>query len=318
MEVSSHAVRQHRTWGLDFEVGILTNITHDHLDYHSDMDDYKAAKAEFCASLAATGRNKPDGTLVYWMDDANAREIGGVFRGRSVAVGTSTRADWRVHDVHVSLDGTRFTLAAPGGERIAVAMKLLGGFVPANAAVAAAGAAAMGAEAHEVRAGLEAIERVPGRFEALGGGSRPVVVIDYAHTPDGFERVMGTCRALGPRRLVVVFGCGGDRDRAKRPLMGGIATRAADRCYLTTDNPRGERVQDIVDDILRGVDRSRDVVVELDRSRAIRAAIAESRPGDLVALLGKGHEDYQIVGSDRLPFSDRREAEEGLAQWRAR
>jgi UDP-N-acetylmuramoyl-L-alanyl-D-glutamate--2,6-diaminopimelate ligase len=318
MEVSSHAVRQHRTWGLDFEVGILTNITHDHLDYHSDMNDYRAAKAEFCASLAAAGRHKPDGTLVYWTDDTNARAVGGAFRGRSVAVGTSPGSDWRVHDVDVSLAGTRFTLAAPGGERIGVAMKLLGGFVPANAAVAAAGAVALGAGAGEVRAGLESIERVPGRFEALGGGDRPVVVIDYAHTPDGFERVLDTCRSLQPKRLVVVFGCGGDRDRSKRPLMGGIATRVADRCYLTTDNPRGERVEDIVDDIRRGVERTRDVVLELDRARAIRAAIAECRPGDLVALLGKGHEDYQIVGSEKLPFSDRREAEEGLARWRAR
>jgi UDP-N-acetylmuramoyl-L-alanyl-D-glutamate--2,6-diaminopimelate ligase len=317
MEVSSHAVRQHRVWGLDFEVGMLTNVTHDHLDYHSSMEDYKAAKAEFCYSLAAPGRRKPDGTLVYWMDDPNAREIGSKFSGRRIAVGTSNDADYRVRDVEVSLDGTRFSLELPKGERADVAMKLRGAFVPSNAAVAAAGAIAMGASVDSVRAGLESVDRVPGRFEALGGGERPVVVIDYAHTPDGFERVLGTCRSLKPTRIITVFGCGGDRDRTKRPVMGAIAQRMSDRVYLTTDNPRTERVEDIINDIRAGM-RDENVVVELDRERAIRVAIRESKPGELVALLGKGHEDYQIFGTEKVPFSDRRIAEEGLSQWSAR
>src|SRR5678815_5034021 len=137
MEVSSHAVRQHRVWALDFEVGMLTNVTHDHLDYHSSMEDYKAAKAEFCYSLNAAGRKKPAGTLAYWCDDPNAREIGSRFSGRRIAVGTSQDADWRVSNVEVSLDGTRFTLELPDGERAAIAMKLRGAFVPANAALAA-------------------------------------------------------------------------------------------------------------------------------------------------------------------------------------
>jgi UDP-N-acetylmuramoyl-L-alanyl-D-glutamate--2,6-diaminopimelate ligase len=317
MEVSSHAVRQHRVWGLDFEVGILTNVTHDHLDYHSSMEDYKAAKAEFCYSLAGAGRHRPDGTLVYWMDDDNAREIGSRFTGRRIAVGSSQDADWRVRNVVVSLDGTKFTLELPKGERADVAMLLRGAFVPSNASVAAAGAMAMGASLESVRRGLESVDRVPGRFEALGGGGRPVVVIDYAHTPDGFERVLGTCRSLRPKRVITVFGCGGDRDRAKRPVMGGIAQRMSDRVYLTTDNPRTERVEKIIEDIRAGMD-AQNVRVELDRESAIRAAIAESRAGELVALLGKGHEDYQIMGAVKVPFSDRRVAEEGLAQWRPR
>lgn len=318
MEVSSHAVRQHRTWGLDFEVGILTNVTHDHLDYHPDMNDYKLAKAEFCYSLAGAHRRKPDGTLVYWSDDAIAREIGSGFSGRRIAVGTSPDADCRVGDVDVSLRGTRFSLRFGNGATVPVSMKLLGGFVPANASVAAVAAMAMGASLEETRAGLEAIDRVPGRFEALGGGDRPVVVIDYAHTPDGFERVLGTCRDLKPRRLVVVFGCGGDRDRTKRPVMGGIAAREGDRTYLTTDNPRSERVEDIVAEIHKGMPRTADVVVELDRARAIHNAIAESGAGDIVAVLGKGHEDHQIIGAEKLPWSDRTQAEKELAQWSAR
>jgi UDP-N-acetylmuramoyl-L-alanyl-D-glutamate--2,6-diaminopimelate ligase len=317
MEVSSHAVRQHRVWGLDFNVGILTNVTHDHLDFHKTMDDYKAAKAEFVHSLAAANRRQAEGTLVYWTDDAVASEIGAGFAGTKIAVGTAAGADWRLFDVDISLSGTRFSLVPPKGDTLRVSMQLLGGFVPANAAVAAAGAFALGATLEQIRDGLAAVSRVPGRFEALGGGSKPVVVVDYAHTPDGFERVLGTCRGLKPRRMVAVFGCGGDRDKSKRPVMGEIAARVCDRVILTTDNPRSERVETIIDDIRAGVDSTRDVVVELDRARAIHSAIAQSRPGDLVALLGKGHEDYQIVGSEKHPFSDRKQAEEALAAWTA-
>jgi UDP-N-acetylmuramoyl-L-alanyl-D-glutamate--2,6-diaminopimelate ligase len=318
MEVSSHAVRQHRTWGLDFEVGILTNVTHDHLDFHGSMSDYKAAKAEFCNSLADPGRKKPAGPLVFWIDDQNAREIGAAFRGHKIAVGTADDADCRVRDIDVSIRGTRFTLGLPGGGDIRPDMKLLGGFVPANAALAAIAAMQMGATPEQARAGLEAVAQIPGRFEAMGGAGRPVVVIDYAHTPDGFQRVLETCRGLGPRRLVAVFGCGGDRDRAKRPVMGGLAERFCDRVYLTTDNPRSERAEAIVDDVLGGVkDRTR-VVVELDRARAITAALAQCGPEDVVALLGKGHEEYQIIGTEKIPYSERAQAEEALAQWRAR
>ena len=317
MEVSSHAVRQHRVWGLDFNVGILTNVTHDHLDFHKTMEDYIAAKAEFCHSLVAPYRRKANGTLVYWIDDANARAIGSSFTGEKIAVGESADALWRLHDVDVSLAGTRFALALPGGETLRVNMQLLGGFVPANASVAAAAAYVSGATLEEIRAGLEAVVRVPGRFEAMGGSGKPVVVVDYAHTPDGFERVLATCRALRPRRLVTVFGCGGDRDASKRPVMGAIAARASDRVYLTTDNPRSEKVEAIITDIRAGIPQGSDVVVELDRADAIHGAIAESRPGDLVALLGKGHEDYQIIGTRKLPFSDREEAEEALASWPA-
>ncbi len=317
MEVSSHAVRQHRVWGLDFNVGILTNVTHDHLDFHKTMDDYIAAKAEFCHSLVAKGRHKPNGTLVYWNDDANARLIGASFQGEKIAVGTGADADWRVREVDVSLDGTRFALALSVGEALRVAMKLRGGFVPANAACAAAAAFASGATLDQIRAGLEAVDRVPGRFEALGGGDKPVVVVDYAHTPDGFERVLATCRGLNPKRLVAVFGCGGDRDKSKRPVMGAIAARVCDRVFLTTDNPRSERAEAIIDDIRAGIDGG-DVVVELDRARAIRAAVQESRRGDLIALLGKGAEEYQIIGTAKHPWSDRDQAGEALASWTAR
>ncbi len=318
MEVSSHAVRQHRTWGLDFEVGILTNVTHDHLDFHKTLGDYRAAKAEFCNSLAAAGRRKPAGTLVYWADDPAGGEIGAAFAGRKVAVGTSAGSDWRVSGIELSIRETRFMLSLPGGKDLRPVMKLLGSFVPSNAALAAAAAREMGATPEQILAGLESVSQIPGRFEALGGDDRPVVVIDYAHTPDGFEKVLETCRVLRPRRLTVVFGCGGDRDHAKRPIMGGLAERYCDRVFLTTDNPRSENASAIVEDILAGFDDRTRAVVELDRGRAIRAALAESGPHDLVALLGKGHEQYQIVGAKKIPYSERAQAEEALAQWRAR
>jgi UDP-N-acetylmuramoyl-L-alanyl-D-glutamate--2,6-diaminopimelate ligase len=319
MEVSSHAVRQHRTWGLDFEVGILTNVTHDHLDFHGTMDDYRGAKAEFCRSLAASGRHKPAGTLVYSCDDPVANSIGDAFKGRRVAVGTHPAADARVVSVEATLASTRLTLSLQDGSEVRANMKLLGTFVSTNALLAAAAALELGADASAVARGLEAIERVPGRFEAIGGGGKPVVIVDYSHTPDAMERVLSTCRELGPDRLTAVFGCGGDRDRTKRPLMGEVAARLADRCFLTTDNPRSERVESIVDDIRVGMaGGTAQVTVELDRARAIAAAVAASGPRDVVALLGKGHESYQIIGRERLPFSDRAEAERALDKWSAR
>jgi UDP-N-acetylmuramoyl-L-alanyl-D-glutamate--2,6-diaminopimelate ligase len=318
MEVSSHAVRQHRTWGLDFNVGILTNVTHDHLDYHKTLDDYRAAKKEFCFSLLSAARRKPAGTLVYWRDDPAARDIGESFPGRKISVGAERGADVYTSDVAATLQDTRFELHVGKEKPFPVRMTLLGSFCATNAALAAAGAWASGADAAAIRGGLESIDRVRGRFEALGGGGKPVVILDYSHTPDSMERVLATCRGLGPKRLFTVFGCGGDRDRAKRPMMGRIAQSLSDFCYLTTDNPRTEAIEVILEDILSGMNRSADNFrVELDRRSAIREAIARAGANDIVALLGKGHEDYQIIGTDRLPFSDRKEAEGALREWRA-
>jgi UDP-N-acetylmuramoyl-L-alanyl-D-glutamate--2,6-diaminopimelate ligase len=318
MEVSSHAVRQHRVWGLDFAIGILTNVTHDHLDFHRSLEEYREAKAEFCRALADPGRRKPQGTLVYWRDDPVAREIGESHAGKKVSVGSTPAADVHTSAVESTLAGTRFTVHLRSGGEVAVAMKLMGSFVAVNAALAAAAAEALGVETGAIAAALASLERVPGRFETMGGGPRPTVVIDYAHTPDAVEQVLATCRGLGAQRLFVVFGCGGDRDRTKRPLMGRVAAAMSDACFVTTDNPRREPVQRIVADILAGVADPSRVRVELDRSRAIREAIAAARPGDVVVLLGKGHEDYQIIGEEKLPFSDRREAEGALQSWSAR
>ena len=330
MEVSSHAVRQHRVWGLDFDIGILTNVTHDHLDYHKTIDDYRAAKREFCDSLTASGRRRPAGKLVYSRDDEVARRIGDRFDGEAIGVsvldasgapdaGSEGVVDVVASDVEATLGGTSFTLRIAGEGDVRVNMRLLGTFCAANAVLAAGGARATGVGIDAIRAGLERLDRIPGRFEAIGGAGKPVVIIDYSHTPDSMERVLQTCRELDPVRLVTVFGCGGDRDSTKRPLMGRVAQKISDHVYVTMDNPRSEPVDAIIADILSGVDASAGgVEIETDRGTAIHRAIEGAGADDVVVLLGKGIEEYQIVGDERLPFSDRNEAVDALAHWRAR
>jgi UDP-N-acetylmuramoyl-L-alanyl-D-glutamate--2,6-diaminopimelate ligase len=315
MEVSSHAVRQQRIWGIDFEIGMLTNITRDHLDYHSSLDDYIDAKREFCYSLIAEDRDKDPGALVYSLDDERAREIGARFPGKAVSTSVREVADVYASDVRATLGGTGFVLHA-GNEEIAIDLKLLGSFSASNAVLAAAAANLLGIELEHVKSGLESVDKVPGRFEALGGRGKPRAIVDYSHTPDSLERTLEFCRALRPERLIVVFGCGGDRDRGKRPLMGEIAQRNADVCYVTSDNPRTEDPLKIIDDILEGMDRRhRNLEVQPDRRKAIQAAIRNAGPDDLVAICGKGHEDYQVVGTKRRHFDDRQEANNALDLW---
>lgn len=316
MEVSSHAVRQQRTWGLDFEIGMLTNVTRDHLDFHPTFDDYLNAKREFCYSLIADGRRKDPGTLVYSIDDAHAREIGTQFPGKKISTSIEGRADVHASDLDATLAGTRFTLHVGGQQSTPIRLRLLGSFSASNAVVAAAAGHAIGIGIDGIKAGLESVERVPGRFDALGGRTKPLAVVDYCHTPDSLERTLAFCRALKPKKLIVVFGCGGDRDRGKRPLMGEIAQRHADTCYLTSDNPRTEDPLAIIDDVLAGMNRrGGGLNVEPNRRKAIHAAIRHAELGDLVAICGKGHEDYQILGTTRQHFDDREEAEHALNMW---
>jgi UDP-N-acetylmuramoyl-L-alanyl-D-glutamate--2,6-diaminopimelate ligase len=319
VEVSSHAVKQQRVWGVDFEIGMLTNVTRDHLDYHPTFADYVGAKREFCYSLLSKERKKKEeGILAYSIDNEHAREIGDGFAGRKLTTSTEEPADVSATEIRATLQGTQFLLNVKGEKPLEVNLKLLGSFSVSNAILAAAGARIIGIDTDGIKAGLEAVKRVPGRFEAIGGGSRPLVVVDYSHTPDSLERTLLFCRGLDPKRLYVVFGCGGDRDRGKRPLMGEIAQRIAHVCYVTSDNPRTEDPAKIVADILSGMDSRRGgLVVEMDRRRAIREAIHSARAGDMVAICGKGHEDYQVVGTTRFHFDDREEADKALEDWRA-
>ena len=316
MEVSSHAVRQQRTWGLDFEIGMLTNVTRDHLDYHSSFEDYVEAKKEFCYSLISDNRRKPRGTLIYSLDNDVAQAIGSGFPGPKVSISSRGPADVYADDIVATLTGTSFTLHVTDAAPTPINLQLLGGFSVANAVMAAAAAHTLGIDGASITGGLQSVPQVPGRFEKIGGGAMPVVVVDYSHTPDSLERTLQFCRGLGPARVIAVFGCGGDRDRGKRPQMGRIAEENADVCYVTSDNPRTEDPVAIIEDILGGMDRdSARVRVEVDRSRAILDAVNGANVGDIVAICGKGHEDYQVIGTTRHHFDDREEAARALDGW---
>jgi UDP-N-acetylmuramoyl-L-alanyl-D-glutamate--2,6-diaminopimelate ligase len=319
MEVSSHAVRQQRTCGIDFKVGILTNVTRDHLDYHTDLDDYVAAKKEFCDSLIGPPYQTSEGTLVYSSDDARARLIGDSFKGKKISVGSNEGSDLLISNIDASLNGTQFDLRLPGGDEISVTLQLLGRFTVDNASLAAGAAHVMGITSQDIKRGLEALPRVAGRFETLGGGGRPLIVVDYCHTPDAIEMTLKFCLDLNPKRLTTVFGCGGDRDRGKRPLMAGIVQKLSDVCYITEDNPRGEKLEQIFADILSGMNESAGGVhVIRDRGEAIQQAVGQAQAEDVVAIIGKGHEDYQMIGTEKFYFSDREEAARALEHWRER
>lgn len=314
MEVSSHAADQGRIAGLEFDVAVFTNITRDHLDYHGTMDRYVAAKEAFAATLDMPGRAKAPGVLAYNRDDATVAMVAGRFGGKIVSFGFNGTADVRGKDLEADMSGTRFTLEA-GDERTDVDLALLGRFSAHNALAAAAAGRALRIPLTDIKTGLETARMVPGRFQVVSTGRGPVVIVDYAHTPDALENLLAFCRELGPDRIVTVFGCGGDRDRGKRPLMGRIACRLSDIVYVTSDNPRGEDSQAIIGEILEGAKGSETPlrVVE-DRGAAIRSAIGEARTGDMVVLAGKGHERVQIVGERRLPFSDIDEAREAIKE----
>ena len=294
MEASSHSLDQRRLDGLTFRAAVFTNLTRDHLDYHGTMEQYLAAKLKLGALLAN------DGVEVVNLDDTAWQAAP---RGRRrVTYGLDPAADLRACELVMSASGSRFRLAGRFGTAD-VALPLLGDFNVANALAAAACALGLGRPLREVAERLGAAPQVPGRMERLA--ERPCVVLrDYAHTPDALARALASLRPLTPGRVIAVFGCGGDRDRGKRPLMGEVAARGADLAIVTSDNPRTEDPGAIIDDIEAGMGRTphRRIV---DRLEAIHAALAEGREGDTVLLAGKGHETYQILGTTKVPFDER-------------
>jgi UDP-N-acetylmuramoyl-L-alanyl-D-glutamate--2,6-diaminopimelate ligase len=239
--------------------------------------------------------------------------VGEDFPGRKISFGLGEGADLSASGVRADLRGTSMTLAMPEGQ-VDIELKLLGMFSVYNALAAASAAFLLGIAAEDIRIGLERLENVPGRFQVVSDSSDPVVVVDYAHTPDALDNILSFCRELKPERLITVFGCGGDRDRGKRPMMGEIACGYSDSVYLTNDNPRSEEPLAIIDEILGGIDRkSCTVNVITDRREAIRKGVAEGGRGDMVLIAGKGHEEVQVIGRERRKFSDLEEARAALA-----
>jgi UDP-N-acetylmuramoyl-L-alanyl-D-glutamate--2,6-diaminopimelate ligase len=313
MEVSSHALAQARADALAFDVAVFTNLTQDHLDFHGTFDEYRRAKRRLFELLARSP--KPRRTAVVNVDDpAGAAMVEGL-RLDVIRFGLGASADVRALEHTSALDGIRMTVATPAG-RLTITSPLIGEHNVMNLLGAIGVGLAIGLPPASIVATLAEVGAVPGRFEQVKAGQPFLVVVDYAHTPDALERVLTTARKLTQGRLGVVFGCGGDRDRGKRPLMGGIAARLCDQVWVTSDNPRSERPAAIIDEIVVGVRETgagaERYVTEPDRRAAIRAALAWGRAGDTVVIAGKGHETYQIVGADVLAFDDREVARQVL------
>ena len=292
METSSHSLDQGRLDGLQFAEALFTNLSRDHLDYHGTMEAYRDAK------LRLTQYLELDGVAVVNRDEAAWGEVSGP---RTVSFGEHAEADVRASHILLETGGSRFEISGTYGTRI-VDLPLMGEFNVHNALAASAGALALGEDLDKVVQRLAAAPQVPGRMERISDRPCPVLR-DYAHTPDALERVLRTLRPLVPGRLIVVFGCGGDRDRGKRPIMARIAAELADMPVLTSDNPRTEDPDVILDDVEKGMVGS-DHLRIVDRREAITAAISAAAPDDTIVLAGKGHETYQILGTERVGFDE--------------
>ena len=306
MEVSSHGLALDRVAGTRFACGVFTNLTRDHLDFHGSLEAYEQAKAKlFAGGLAERGAINVD-------DPAGVR----IVAGAAVPVVTfalDAEADVRAIDVVTNPEGSRFTCVAPG-EHVQVRVPITGRYNVSNALATLAAFHALGLPLEAAAAGIAALGGVPGRLEAVDVGQPFTVVVDYAHTPDSLENVLRATREVCRGRLIVVFGCGGDRDRGKRPLMGKVATSLADLSFVTSDNPRSEDPDAIIREIEGGaIEGGGAYRIEADRRAAIRAAVGEARSGDVVVIAGKGHETGQKFDDRVLPFDDRVVAREELA-----
>ena len=318
-EVSSHAVALRRLSGIAYDVGVFTNLTQDHLDFHGTMEAYRDAKAAFFATLGQGPKGRP--LAVISADDPHGDYMASRCRVPVLRFGTVAGVDVRADGIALGPQGSRFVAVTPWG-RTEVRLQLVGRFNVLNALGALAVAAHEGVPLEQAAAGLARVAGVDGRFEAVRAGQPFSVIVDYAHTPDGLENVLQAARALSPRKLWVVFGCGGDRDRSKRPRMGAIAARLADRVIVTSDNPRSEPPEAICREVEQGVQeqlrqgsaRAEGYEVIVDRRAAIGRALEQAGPGDLVLVAGKGHETYQIFHDRVIPFDDREVARELLRE----
>ena len=296
MEVSSHALDQERVWGCRFETAVFTNLSRDHYDYHGTAEAYFAAKARLFQDLPAVWH-------ILNLDDAYGQRLLDMSRARLLTYGLEGEATCKPSAVHHGLDGIRFTLSTTKGQ-LEITSPLVGRHNVYNLLAGIAVAIALDIDAAAITQGIAQLQRVPGRLERVDGGQDFAVFVDYAHTPDALEQVLQLVRAETTGRLITVFGCGGDRDPGKRPLMGQVATRLSDYTIITSDNPRTEDPQYIIDEIITGVQNAADYVALPERQEAIAHAIAMAQPWDTVVIAGKGHEDYQILGQTRRHFDD--------------
>ncbi len=312
MEVSSHALAQGRVWGCPFEVAVFTNLTQDHLDYHKDMEDYFAAKALLFSQSYLNSR------AVINLDDAYGQRLIEQLKDRSTSVwsySTQQQADLWTSDLVYGSDSVGGILHTPKGE-IEFRSPLVGQFNLANLLAAIGAGLHLGLDLRQMADALPNFTGVPGRMEQVQVRSDQdiSVIVDYAHTPDSLENMLKAARPFILGQMICVFGCGGDRDRTKRPKMGNIAATLADQAIVTSDNPRTEDPDRILQDVVAGIPKSVNAVVVSDRATAIRTAILQAKPGDGVLIAGKGHEDYQILGTEKIHFDDREQARAALTE----
>jgi len=320
MEVSSHALALDRVADVRFAAAVFTNLTRDHLDFHGDMAQYFAAKRRLFDLLA------PGAPAIVNLDDPRGRELAEVLP-RVISYGIDRPADVRASGIHASLEGLAFEVRTTRG-RIAVRSPLIGRLNVYNVLAAVGTAIGLDLPDAAIEKGIAQLEHVPGRVQVVSGPKDDLrVIVDYAHTDDALKHLLEAARPLAEGRIVTVFGCGGDRDRTKRPLMGAVAGRLSDAVVLTSDNPRSEAPDRIIEEIERGLAPPREpgapgrpttpYVVQVDRRRAIEQTIRDAHPGDLVIIAGKGHEKYQVIGDRTLPFDDVDVARAALGQRRA-
>ena len=309
IEVSSHALSLDRVKSCEFDVAVFTNLTQDHLDFHRDMDDYLQSKIKLFKDIGEGVKSGPKFVVIN-RDDSCAPKIISEAKVPVITYGLHGDADVKAVDIEASGQGSSFTVSSRQGS-IRLNSKLGGLFNVYNALAAFAVGLGSGLSPEMVAESLEKVDGVPGRFELLNCGQDFTVVVDYAHTPDGLENILKSARSITSGRLIIVFGCGGDRDRTKRPIMGRIAGLYSDLPIITSDNPRTEDSVSILRDVEEGINKVMkpgQYRIILDRREAIREAIMEAKKGDLVILAGKGHEDYQIIGDQKIYFNDREEA----------
>ncbi len=310
MEVSSHALAQERVWGFPFRAAVFTNLTRDHLDYHKDFEHYFEAKRKLFEGLGTP----PPSLAVLNLDDPWSAQLLTIPNPRRVTYGINSDAQVKVKQLDQTASGLQATLVTPAG-KIQIQSALMGRANLANILAAAATTIGLEAPLPKIEEGIAALKAVPGRFERIDEGQPFWVVVDYAHTDDALRNVLKTAREITQGRLITLFGCGGERDRTKRPLMGEAAGSLSDFVVLTSDNPRGEDPLLIMNDALVGLQKTgKPYVAEVDREVAIRKALEEAREGDVVVLAGKGHETYQVLKDGPIPFDDREVARKLLRE----
>ncbi len=309
MEVSSHALDQKRVEGVDFDIGIFTNLTHDHLDYHGDLESYKKAKRLLFEHYLKKS-TKEQKFAIMNIDDPSTRDFKIAAPARTLSYSTKGYADAYLLGYKEDIEGLQLDISLMGN-KTTLTSPMIGVFNASNILAACLYGHVTGIPYSSIEKGIESLEVVPGRLERIRNQKGLSVFVDYAHTPDALGNVLALLNRLKKGRLIVVFGCGGDRDTAKRPIMGRIAAHLADLTIITSDNPRTEDPKHIIQDIVHGFSNNPFMVIE-DRKEAIHEAIKAARDDDVVLVAGKGHEDYQLIGDKVLHFSDREVIEEFL------